>query len=115
MKWSEFSFQERVKLILAIFFCILLGIRYYPGNWSRTLFESFRWIFAFFFYSAAMTFILHGLLRKIFKKTFSFKTGVKLAMWLAVLFALSQSFHEIFFPEYRGSWSDILRLLGLSK
>ncbi len=115
MKWPVFDRREKINLLIAVLLCLLFSIRYYPHNLEKSFFESFRWIFAFFFYSGAITYIFHGLFRKMFKKTFSFKSGIKFALWLAVFFALSQSIHEVFFPEYKGTWSDALKLLGLSK
>jgi len=115
MEWPAFERREKINLAVAVLLCVLFGVRYYPGNWEKTFFESFRWIFGFFLYSIAITYILRGLLRKMFKKTFSLKTGIKLALWMAVFFALSQSFHEALFPDYKGSWSDALKILGLGK
>jgi len=115
MEWPAFDRREKLNLSLAVVLCVLFGIRYYPSNLERTFYESFRWIFGFFFYSAALTFFFRGLFRKMFKKTFSLKTGIKLALWMAVFFAVSQSIHEIFFPDYQGSWHDIRRFFGLGK
>lgn len=95
MQWPEFDRREKITLIIAVFFCILFGIRYYPGHWEKTLYESVRWIFGFFFYAGTLTYMLHGLLRKMFKRTFSLKVGIKITIWLALSFSISQSLHEI--------------------
>ncbi len=95
MKWPEFTFKEKFQLFFVVLLCVLFSIRYYPGNPERTLLESSRWIFSFFFYSSVFTYMLRGLCRKIFKQTFSFKTGIKLAVWLALLSAITQSLHEL--------------------
>jgi len=96
MKWPSFTLKEKLQLLFGIFLCILFSVRYYPENLEKTLLESFRWMFSFFFYSGVFTYMLRGLCRKIFKQTFSFKTGIKMAIWLAVLSAITQSLHEIF-------------------
>jgi len=87
--------REKITLIIVSFFCVLFGIRYYPDNWEKTLYESFRWIFAFFFYSGAITYIFYSLSKKIFRRTFSLKQGIKFAIWLALFFSISQSLHEM--------------------
>ncbi|HHI97246.1 MAG TPA: hypothetical protein ENJ96_05275 [Thermodesulfatator atlanticus] len=94
MKWPSFTLKEKIELGIGICLCILFGVRYYPENLSKTLLESLRWIFGFFFYSGVFTYMLRGLCRKIFKQTFSFKTGIKMAVWLAVASAIAQSIHE---------------------
>jgi len=94
MQWPSFDRREKINLFLGVFFCIIFGIRYYPHDWQQTIFESTRWIFGFFFYSVALTFILHGLLQKLFKKTFSLKTGIKIVVWLALACSISQSLHD---------------------
>jgi len=94
MQWPSFDQREKFSLVIAAVFCVLFGIRYYPGHWEKTLWESTRWIFGFFFYSAVLTYMLHGLLRKMFKRTFSLKTGIKIAIWLALACSISQSIHD---------------------
>ncbi len=94
MKFPQFTLKEKAELAIVAILCVLFSIRYYPDNLQKTLLESFRWIFSFFFYSGVFTYMLRGLCRKIFKQTFSFKTGIKMAMWLALLSAIAQSIHE---------------------
>lgn len=96
MTLPSFTPREKIKLAVAVFLCILFSIRYYPDNLEKTILESLRWIFSFFFYSSVFTYMLRGLCRKIFKQTFSFKTGIKMAIWIALASAVMQSFHEAF-------------------
>ncbi len=96
MNFPKFTLKEKIELGVAVALCILFSIRYYPGNPEKTILESARWIFSFFFYSGAFTYMLRGLCRKIFKQTFSFKTGLKMAIWIALISAIFQSIHETF-------------------
>ncbi|NPA48617.1 MAG: hypothetical protein GXO20_01425 [Thermodesulfobacteria bacterium] len=96
MNWPNFTLKEKLQLLLAVFLCILFSIRYYPGNLEKTLLDSARWIFSFFFYSGVFTYMLRGLSRKVFKRTFSLKTAIKMTVWLALLSSITQSLHEAF-------------------
>ena len=94
MQFPSFTQREKINLLVISIFCILFGIRYYPGQWEKTLYESFRWIFAFFYFGGATTYIFYALAKKMFKRTFSLKQGIKIAFWLALFFSISQSLHE---------------------
>ncbi len=94
MQIPSFDRKEKTTLIIIVCVCILFGIRYYPGKWDKSLYESFRWIFAFFFYGGVITYIFNALAKKMFKRSLSFKQGIKVALWLALFFSITQSLHE---------------------
>ncbi|AEH44508.1 hypothetical protein Thein_0627 [Thermodesulfatator indicus DSM 15286] len=96
MNWPSFTLKEKIYLFSGIILCILFSIRYYPENLERTIYESFRWVFSFFFYSGVMAYMFSGICRKFLKQPFPLKSGIKLAIWLAVLSAIAQSLHETF-------------------
>ncbi|WP_169311144.1 hypothetical protein [Thermodesulfatator indicus] len=43
-----------------------------------------------------MAYMFSGICRKFLKQPFPLKSGIKLAIWLAVLSAIAQSLHETF-------------------
>ncbi|WP_038056820.1 hypothetical protein [Thermodesulfobacterium hydrogeniphilum] len=93
MNWKHYLQKE---FFLPFFLWILFSLRIYPSDLLKTFLESGKIFIGSGLYGLGMTIIANGLTAKIAKKHFSREYFIKIALWLAVITAISASLEFYF-------------------
>lgn len=92
----RFQKKEFLKYFLMGLFWILLSLRIYPSNLSKTLLESLKIFIGSGLYALGLTIIMNGLLFKLRKRYLSREQFIKWFLLIALLTVISASFEHYF-------------------
>ena len=84
------------QTILPFTLWILLSLRIYSSDIIKTILHSGKIFIGCGLYGLGITIIINGLSAKLAKKTFGREKFIKIALWLAVITALSASLEFYF-------------------
>ncbi len=93
MRWKEYL---QKKFVLPIILWFLFSLRIFPSNLTKTLVESGKMFIGSGLYGFGMAIMANALTAKLTKKHFSREYLIKLALWLAVITAISASLDHYF-------------------
>jgi len=84
------------QFILPFFLWVLFSLRIYPSDVLKSILHSGKIFIGCGLYGLGLTIIINGLSAKLAKKTFGREKFIKIALWLAVITALSASLEFYF-------------------
>ncbi|MDF2954252.1 MAG: hypothetical protein OD816_001497 [Thermodesulfobacterium sp.] len=84
------------KFVLPFILWVLLSIRLYQSDLSKTILHSGKIFIGCGLYGLGLTIIINGLLTKFAKKTLERETFIKYVLWLAALTAFFASLEFYF-------------------
>jgi len=90
-RWTRKDYME---VSAAVFFTLVFSIR--TGEYPSAILKTLRYLLAYYVYGAVIVLLFIGLNRHMFKFRLNKKMMIKGVFYLAVLFAVTQMFHEAF-------------------
>jgi len=84
------------QFILPFSLWVLFSLRIYPSDILKSILHSGKIFIGCGLYGFGLTIIINGLSAKLVKKTFEREKFIKIALWLAVITALSASLEFYF-------------------
>lgn len=84
------------QFILPFLLWIFFSLRIYPSDIAKSILHSGKIFIGCGLYGLGMTIIINGISAKLAKKTFSKESFIKIALWLAVITAISASLEFYF-------------------
>jgi hypothetical protein len=92
---SAMKIRETISFSLLVLVYLLVSLRYFPGEWMRTLLETFWHLLSIFPYTLGVTVLIVAVLRRIFEgKKLSLPLVIRIFITVSIFLELFLGIHD---------------------